>query len=88
MPHALIARARGRVFDTIVGDTEARELTHHYRITTRVRLAGGVRLRGIASEGEALPGPSTEPTLEEAYLAEIAPRHRSETASFAFVYER
>ncbi len=88
MPHALIARARGRVFETIAGDIEARQLTHDYRITTRVRLAGGVRLRGIASEGEVLPGPSTEPTLEEAYLAEITPRHRSGTASFAFVYER
>ena len=86
-PEALIARARGRIFETTVGDSDVRPLTRQFRITTRVRLAGGVRLRGIAAEEEALPGPSAEPTLEEAYLATIAPRLQASAASFAFVYE-
>jgi ABC-2 type transport system ATP-binding protein len=85
-PAALIARARGRVFETTVSDSEARRLTHLFRITTRVRLAEGVRLRGIAAERESLPGPPAEPSLEEAYLAAITPRHRAGTGSFAFVY--
>jgi ABC-2 type transport system ATP-binding protein len=86
-PEALIARARGRVFETIAGEAEARELTRQHRITTRVRLAKGVRLRGIVAQGETLPSAAVTATLEEAYLAEIAPRGRNSGASFAFVYE-
>jgi ABC-2 type transport system ATP-binding protein len=85
-PEALIARADGRVFETIVDDATARELTRVHHITTRVRLPGGVRLRGIIAAGESLPGPRVEATLEEAYLAEIAPRERRAAGSFAFVY--
>jgi ABC-2 type transport system ATP-binding protein len=86
-PEALIARARGRVFETVAAEEEARALVHRYRITTRVRLADGVRLRGIGIGDEPMPGPAVEPTLEEAYLAEIAPRSGARSASFAFVYE-
>jgi ABC-type multidrug transport system ATPase subunit len=86
-PDALIARARGRVFETIVDEDEARAFNRLHRITTRVRIAEGVRLRGIVAEGESLPGAAATATLEEAYLAEIAPRQRIVGASFAFVYE-
>jgi ABC-type multidrug transport system ATPase subunit len=87
-PEELIRRARGRVFETIAGDAEARELTRSTRITTRVRVAGGLRLRGLVAPGEALPGPAAEPTLEEAYLAEVAPPGAQRRGSFAFVFER
>jgi ABC-type multidrug transport system ATPase subunit len=87
VPEALIARARGRVFETIAAEDEVRSLAHRYRVTTRVRLAHGVRLRGIGIADEPMPGASVEPTLEEAYLAEIAPRTGARSASFAFVYE-
>jgi ABC-type multidrug transport system ATPase subunit len=82
-PDALIARARGRVFETIVDEDEARAFNRLHRITTRVRIAEGVRLRGIVAEGRV----TATATLEEAYLAEIAPRQRIVGASFAFVYE-
>ena len=86
-PDALVARARGRVFEMIVDESDTRELARCYRITTRVRLAAGVRVRGIVAVDEPLPGATVEPSLEEAYLAEIAPRLGTRTASFAFVYE-
>ncbi|HEX3068077.1 MAG TPA: ATP-binding cassette domain-containing protein, partial [Thermoanaerobaculia bacterium] len=83
---ALLARARGRVFETIVPDAEVRALSHQYRITTRVRVPTGIRLRAVAAEGQPLPGAEVKPTLEEAYLSEVstgAIRH----GSFAFVFE-
>src|SRR5204862_7772124 len=69
-----------------IDDAAARELTRLHHITTRVRLAGGVRLRGIVAAGENLPRARVEATLEEAYLAEIAPRERRAAGSFAVVY--
>jgi ABC-type multidrug transport system ATPase subunit/multidrug efflux pump subunit AcrB len=86
-PEALIVRARGRVFEAVVDDHEARQLTRRYRITTRIRQANGIRMRGIVIAGEALPATEVAPTLEEAYLAEIAPASLTRGASFAFVYE-
>jgi ABC-2 type transport system ATP-binding protein len=65
----LLSRARGRVFETTVPHRELRGLAERYRITTRIRVAGGVRVRGVAPEGEALPGNETAASLEEAYLA-------------------
>jgi hypothetical protein len=49
------------------------------------RIANGSRRRGGHAR-ESLPGPRAEATLEEAYLAEIAPRERRAAGSFAFVY--
>ena len=71
-PEALIARAHGRVFETLVSDAEARAMSRRYRITTRVRTAAGIRIRGVVRAGEELPGRDVEPTLEEAYLAEAS----------------
>jgi len=85
---ALIARARGRVFESVVSDAEARALTQRTRVTTRVRVAGGVRVRGVAAEDDPLPGAAVEPTLEEAYLSEVAAGGRMRGGSFAFVFER
>src|SRR5205807_1952400 len=85
-PGDLIARARGRVFETVVSDVEARAMTQRYRITTRVRIASGVRLRGVASDGQPLPGAAVEPTLEEAYLSEVSAGGEMRIGSFAFLW--
>src|SRR5204863_9197629 len=45
----LLALARGRVFETIATDGEVRALAHQYRITARVRVANGIRMRGVAA---------------------------------------
>ncbi|HJQ39739.1 MAG TPA: ATP-binding cassette domain-containing protein, partial [Thermoanaerobaculia bacterium] len=70
-PAALIARARGRVFDAVVSDEEARALSRRFRLTTRLRTLDGVRVRGVVPRDAELPGPATTPTLEEAYIAEV-----------------
>ena len=85
-PEALTGRAWGRVFETVVNDADARTLSRRYRITTRVRTPSGIRIRGVVPEGEALPGASVEPTLEEAYLAE-ATEGAVRLGSFSFLAE-
>jgi ABC-2 type transport system ATP-binding protein len=84
---SLLTKARGRVFETIVPDAEVRALSHEYRITTRVRVPTGIRLRGVAAESQALPGAEVKPTLEEAYLSEVS-TGAIRRGSFAFVFER
>ncbi|HEV2721720.1 MAG TPA: ATP-binding cassette domain-containing protein, partial [Thermoanaerobaculia bacterium] len=84
---ALVARARGRVFESVVSDAEARAMGQRYRVTTRVRVGGGVRVRGVAAEDDVLPGTAAEPTLEEAYLSEVAEGERMRGGSFAFLFE-
>jgi ABC-type multidrug transport system ATPase subunit len=70
-PRQLVERARGRVFEAIVGDADLVEVAHRYRVTSRVREREGVRVRAVVAPGEALPGAAVEPSLEEAYLAEL-----------------
>jgi ABC-type multidrug transport system ATPase subunit/multidrug efflux pump subunit AcrB len=86
-PAALIARAQGRVFETVVPETAVRALTRRYRVTTRVRVASGVRVRGVVTDGSPLPGPAAEPNLEEAYLAEVGGAAALRTGSFSFLFE-
>ncbi len=83
----LLARARGRVFEMVVSDAEVRSLAHQYRITTRVRVPNGIRVRGVAAEGQPLPGAEVKPSLEEAYLSEVS-TGAIRRGSFAFVFER
>jgi ABC-type multidrug transport system ATPase subunit len=83
---ALLAKARGRVFETIVPDAEVRALSQQFRITTRVRVPNGIRLRGVAAENQALPGAEVKATLEEAYLSEDS-TGAIRRGSFAFVFE-
>ncbi|HEX6098294.1 MAG TPA: efflux RND transporter permease subunit [Thermoanaerobaculia bacterium] len=83
-PDALIAAARGRVFETTVSDADARKLSRAYRVTKRVRTQHGIRLRGVARADEPLPGSPVEPTLEEAYLA-IASEGEVRLGSFSFL---
>jgi ABC-type multidrug transport system ATPase subunit len=71
-PAALVARARGRVFEAVVDDEELLAMARRYRLTSRVRELAGVRVRAVAAAGEPLPGAAVEPSLEEAYLAELS----------------
>lgn len=84
----LIADARGRVFEMVVSDKEAREMSRRYRVTTRVRLAGGIRIRGVIAETDVLPGVAVEPSLEEAYLAAARSEGPLRLGSFSFLSER
>ena len=83
-PDALVATARGRVFETTVSDADARSLSRAYRVTKRVRTPQGIRVRGVARAYEPLPGTPVEPTLEEAYLA-IASEGDVRLGSFSFL---
>jgi ABC-type multidrug transport system ATPase subunit len=82
----LVARARGRVFETVVSDSEIHSMAQRYRITTRVRLASGVRVRGVAGDSEPLPGNAVEPSLEEAYLSEVSTGGPIRRGSFSFLW--
>jgi ABC-type multidrug transport system ATPase subunit len=87
-PAELIDLARGRVFDVVVPEADARSMTQRYRVTTRQRLAGGIHMRGVVPEGVPLPGTSAEPTLEEAYLAVVAGDRAMRASGFAFLFEK
>jgi ABC-2 type transport system ATP-binding protein len=89
-PSELRARAFGRVFETVASETEARSLSRNFRVTTRVRIGTGIRVRGVVRPGEALPGDSVAATLEEAYLAEMLRDEeidRREVRTFGFLAE-
>jgi len=86
-PESLVARAQGRVFEEIVSETDARHLSRKYRVTTRVRVRDGIRIRAVVPPDEPLPARAVEPTLEEAYLADIATRRAMKTSAFAFLSE-
>ena len=65
----LIERAHGRVFEALVQDDDLRELSHHFRITTRVRTLEGIRVRAVTFGDQKPAGEVVAPNLEEAYLA-------------------
>ncbi|HEX4498558.1 MAG TPA: efflux RND transporter permease subunit [Thermoanaerobaculia bacterium] len=70
-PEELTGRARGRVFGALVPDAGLLDFGRRYRVTSRVRVLEGIRVRAIARPDEPLAGDLVEPNLEEAYLAEI-----------------
>jgi ABC-2 type transport system ATP-binding protein len=70
-PALLVERAAGSAFESVVDESEARRLSRIHRLTARVRVGGGIRVRGVTAIGEAAPGPHVEPTLEEAFLIEL-----------------
>jgi ABC-2 type transport system ATP-binding protein len=86
-PDALIARARGRVFECVVPDAEARVIAQKYRVTTRLRTPQGIRLRAVITADDTLPFDAVKPTLEEAYLSEVAAGERVRGGSFAFLFD-
>ncbi len=85
-PDTLMQRAFGRVFETVVSEAEARSFSRLYRLTYRVRLHEGVRVRGVVAEDEPLPGAAIEATLEEAYLAAMPADRVAHTGAFHFLY--
>ena len=88
-PSDLIRLARGRVFEAEIADDELREFGRRYRLTARVRILAGLRVRGVTDPGEKPPGREVEPSLEEAYLAQMAladlMRPAQDGASFSFL---
>jgi ABC-2 type transport system ATP-binding protein len=85
----LLARAEGRVFEQVVSDAELLEFVRQYRITARVRVADGIRVRGVAAPEQRLPGLAVKPTLEDAYLAEVSRvQPAREGRSFSFIFQR
>jgi ABC-2 type transport system ATP-binding protein len=85
-PDALLQRANGRVFDVVVSEREARQLAREYRVTRRVRVSTGVRVRGVVPAEVPLPGPAATPVLEEAYLVEAAGDRSVKRSGFAFLF--
>ena len=80
-PEELLQQAAGSVFHLVVDAAEAERLEAEYEIVSRSTGADGVRLRGVAAS--SLPDGAEQvdsPTLEEAYLAFMAARGRSEAA--------
>jgi ABC-type multidrug transport system ATPase subunit/multidrug efflux pump subunit AcrB len=86
-PDALIVRARGRVFEEVVSEADARDLSRRYRVTTRVRTRTGILIRAVVPPNTPLPAAAAEPTLEEAYLADIATRRAMKVSAFGFLSE-
>jgi ABC-type multidrug transport system ATPase subunit len=66
---ALLARARGRVHETLLSDDALLDFGRRHRITRRVRQLDGVRVRAVSPRGALAAGAGVEPNLEEAYLA-------------------
>ena len=80
-PEELLRRAEGRVFETTIDGAAAQRMEAEYEIVSRSAASDGVTLRGVAANG--LPDGATvalAPTLEEAYLAFMAGRGRSDAA--------
>jgi ABC-type multidrug transport system ATPase subunit len=81
-PAALVERAKGHVFETVVAVGGEHELGHEVEIVSRVRDGVGTRVRAVSATGNLPPGaePVADPTLEEGYLAFMAARGRAEAA--------
>lgn len=81
-PEALIAEARGRVFESLLREDELRTISRSYQITTRIREPGGIRIRAVTHAGQEAAGDLVEPNLEEAYLARLGQgvRQRDESS--------
>ncbi|MEO8505283.1 MAG: ATP-binding cassette domain-containing protein [Acidobacteriota bacterium] len=69
----LIARARGRVHETVLRDDALLAFSHRHQVTRRVRELDGVRVRSVSNQDNPAPGLEVEPNLEEAYLAAMRP---------------
>ena len=80
-PKALLDQAEGRVFEITTDATGVESMETAYEIVSRTPADSGVALRAVTRD--AIPeggAPVESPTLEEAYLAFMAARGRSEAA--------
>ena len=80
-PDDLLRPAVGRVFEIEVSASAADQLEANYEIVSRSATPQGVTLRGVAANGLPDGAAAVEsPNLEEAYLAFMAGRGRTEAA--------
>jgi ABC-type multidrug transport system ATPase subunit len=80
-PSALLEQAAGHVFEIETDSTTAEKIEIEYEIVSRSTTAGGVRLRGVTADGLPVGAAAADsPTLEEAYIAFMAARGRTEAA--------
>ncbi|MXY55351.1 MAG: ATP-binding cassette domain-containing protein [Gammaproteobacteria bacterium] len=80
-PENLLQRAVGRVFEVSADAAAAERIEGDYEIVSRAVSGTEITLRGVSANG--MPdgaNPVDAPTLEEAYLAFMAARGRSEAA--------
>ncbi len=81
-PAELVGRAKGKVFEMLVGSGKAARVPEGIEVVTQTRDSIGTRVRAVSNDGQLPPGasPVENPTLEEAYLAFMARRGRAEVA--------
>ena len=80
-PESLLQAAVGRVFEVSADAAAAERIEGDYEIVSRAVSGTEITLRGVSANG--MPDgarPADAPTLEEAYLAFMAARGRSEAA--------
>ena len=80
-PSALLDQAAGRVFEINTDAAGMERMEFAYEIVSRTPAGNGIALRAVTTD--AIPegaNPVESPTLEEAYLAFMAARGRSEAA--------
>jgi ABC-type multidrug transport system ATPase subunit len=81
-PADFVEKARSRVFEVTVPGGSDLPAGPQLEVVSRTFTDGGTRLRVVAGGGEPPPGavPVAAPTLEEAYLAFMSARGRSQAA--------
>ncbi|MEE2778730.1 MAG: ATP-binding cassette domain-containing protein [Acidobacteriota bacterium] len=80
-PSELLDRAAGQVFEITTDSINAEKVEINYEIVSRSISTAGVQLRGVSAEGLPAGAVAAEtPTLEEAYIAFMAARGRTEAA--------
>jgi hypothetical protein len=82
-PGELIKRAGGAVFEMRVARRDEMDVTAALEVVSREENDDGVTIRAVSGSGELPSGatPVDDPNLEEAYLAFMAARGRSEEAA-------
>ncbi len=82
-PTELIKRAKGSVFEITVAHKDEAEMSANLEIVSREDNGHGVTIRAVSNDGILPAGakPVENPNLEEAYLAFMASRGRTEDAS-------
>ena len=80
-PEELLTRAVGRVFEVTASSEAAERIESEYEIVSRAVTGTSISLRGVTANGMPAGASAVDaPTLEEAYLAFMAVRGRTEAA--------